>query len=105
MLLKDGSYVQFNGARVSLNRGKHKISQLDHISILKCISEQNNLKYDFLFERGRGAYIAALRRPDPTFGHAQASQILSPDLTHQRFKCTHQTSQRNSAKKPAFCVS
>lgn len=89
ILLKEGSHVLFNGARVSLSGGIYTISQPDHVSKLECIPEQNTSCSDFVSQRARGAYIAAVARPDLTFGYAQASQILSPNLTATKTLNTH----------------
>lgn len=66
ILLKEGSHVLSNGGRGSLNSVNYTISQPDHISKLKYISEQNTSCSDFLSQQARRAYIAVVGRPDLT---------------------------------------
>lgn len=48
VFLKDWSFVQFNGVEARLKRDTTPISQLDHISKLKDISEQNNFSSELV---------------------------------------------------------
>lgn len=55
------------------------MTQTEHINILFQIAKTNVDKGDFIAKRARGAYIAAVCRPDLTFRLSHASQIVSPD--------------------------
>lgn len=79
--LDNGTSIMFNGANIRLIFNGYFITQEDHKSKLSKIAEQKIDKSEFVAQRARGAYIAAVCRPDLTFGFAHASQIVNPDAT------------------------
>lgn len=65
-----GEKFTFNGADTSLNRKNYTISQPGYVEKLKRVAEDHVSKSDFVAQQARGAYIAAVGRPDPTFDFA-----------------------------------
>lgn len=78
-MLLEGNQVMFNGASISFKNGTYAISMKDHITKLQLLDPSIVDKPSFMTQRARGAYIAAVGRPDLTFGFAVASQVLEPD--------------------------
>lgn len=77
--LKDGDKLKFNGATISQHGRSYRISQPDHIKKLNPLDAKNVTTADFVAERARGAYIAAVCRPDVTYSFSVASQITNPE--------------------------
>lgn len=78
--LREGKTISFNGADISLKQSVISINQNQHISRLSPISSKQADKSEFVTQRARGAYIAAVCRPDLTFGFSHASQIITPNV-------------------------
>ena len=79
--LKDGETLKFNGATISQHGRSYSITQPDHIKTLKVLDVENATTADFVAERARGAYIAAVCRPDATYAFSVSSQITKPERT------------------------
>ena len=80
--LENGATMTFNGAQLSNEKGVYIISQKEHIQKL---ATDDICKDAYISERARGAYIAAVSRPDLTFGFAYASHFQDPGATEVKF--------------------
>ena len=78
-MLRDGGTVTFNGAEISLRDGIYTITQPDHLQKLESITEDTVDKSECVAQRPRGAYIAAVCRPNLTSAFAYCSQLFNPD--------------------------
>ena len=78
-MLEDGGTVTFNGAEISLRDDICTITQPNHLQKLESITEDTVEKSEFVAQRARGAYIAAVSRPDLTFAFAYCSQLINRD--------------------------
>lgn len=79
VFLDDGSPTTFNGSMVIKNSGVYSLTQAPHLSKLSTVPTDKVDKAAFISERARGAYIAAVCRPDLTFGFSIFSQYPDPD--------------------------
>lgn len=77
--LNNGDRLKFNGAIISSNGQTFSITEPDHINKLKELDVNSSTAADFVAERARGAYIAAICRPDATYAFSIASQITKPE--------------------------
>ena len=85
----ENSSLKFNGASISLREGIYSVTQPEHISKLKLLDVNNATAAEFVAERARGAYIAAICRPDATYMFSAASQITKPET--KDFKALNKT--------------
>lgn len=87
--IKDGTSLKFNGAIISRYQHNYTITQTEHIEKLNRLDINNATNADFVAERARGAYIAAVCRPDVTYAFSAASQITKPEM--KDFKVLNKT--------------
>lgn len=78
--VKNGTSIKFNGAIISCDHCSYTITQTEHIENLNPLDINNGSAADFVAERARGAYIAAVCRPDVTYAFSVASQIAQPEV-------------------------
>ncbi len=71
--------MRLNGALISTTRNVVSLTQASHISRLKEIDENNIDIADYISERARGAYVAAVCRPDLSFSILGTRSSYSPD--------------------------
>lgn len=77
----DGETLTFNGADISLRQNVYSLTQRDHINRFSTLAEERINMSEFVSERARGAYIAAVCRPDITFGFAQCSKVTQLNVS------------------------
>lgn len=77
-LLSDGDKIKLNGAIISQYTLTLSLTQPDHINKLKELDVNNVTTPDFVVERARGAYTAAICRPDAIYAFNIASQTTDP---------------------------
>lgn len=87
--LKEGERIRFNGAFIGLDNGEYTVTQQEHIQKLNFLSETSPEKDAFTSERARGAYIAAICRPDLCYGFSVASQVVEPGQEDVKFLNRH----------------
>lgn len=76
--LKEEEPLKFNGAIISRDKQGLSVTQPGHIKNLPELDVKNGTKSDYVAERARSAYIAAICRPDATYAFSIASQITEP---------------------------
>lgn len=64
---------------ISLCNHTYELTQPEHIKTLKELNVNNATTSDFIAERARGAYIAAICRPDASYPFNIASQITNSE--------------------------
>lgn len=91
-ILSDGMYISFNDAYIS-------ISQDDQSGRLQEVTPDEANKEEFVAQRARGSYIAAVARSYLTFGVFVASQILIPDFGAVRDLNEHIKNAKNNSNR------
>lgn len=76
-ILKSGRSINLYGMEIKKEENIYSISQTDHTNRLTKIADTKVNKKEFVTQRARGAYIAAVCQPDVTLGFSHASQIIS----------------------------
>ena len=82
--LKEEKRVKFNGVDIQLSNHNIIIDANDHQQKLKKIRVETPSIDEFVSERSRGAYIAALCCPDLCFSFAYAAQCTKPSPSDAR---------------------
>lgn len=77
--------VKFNGGLLHYDGKIYYVNQPNHISNMKKLVPKSFTAADFISERARGSYIAAICRPDISFIFSVASQATYP--TERDVKC------------------
>lgn len=78
--LSDENPIRFNGATIYSKSGTIYLTQPENISKLSTIETDSISKDEFISQRARGSYIAAVCRPDLTFAFSKAAQVIIPTL-------------------------
>lgn len=73
--IKDGTSLKFNSMILSRDRLNYAIRKVEHIANLNAIDINNTTSNDFVAERARAAYIAAVCRPDGTYAFSSSSHV------------------------------
>lgn len=84
-VLDEGFTIKFNGASISIDKGSYCIYQPDHTAKRGHLPHLEVSVESFVFQRARGAYIAAVGRPGLPFGFAHVSKVLKADESCIRF--------------------
>lgn len=72
--------IVFKVKKVTLKNGSFLVLKPE-LSKMKVFPADSIQKTELLTQKARGAYIALISRPDPTYGTAQKLQALDPNLT------------------------
>ena len=88
-ILNEGKTLHFNGMAVTNTREAYCISVSDKIQRLALLNIRNTTKDEYISQRARGAYIAAVCRPDLTFAFSYAAQVVNPELKDFKFLNKH----------------
>lgn len=72
--LEEGGSLEFNGAMIALANGEYSVTVPHHFGRL----EEATDKASYAAQRARGAYIAAICRPDLSIVFAKAAQNIDP---------------------------
>lgn len=78
-VLSHNHEIKFNGAIVRQQGNAITISQAKHIEKMNLLDPSHFTKEQFVTERARGAYIAAVCRPDCSYAFSKLSQATEPD--------------------------
>lgn len=71
--LTDGSSIRFNSAMVSKFGSSLHITHPENIQMMSVVDETNPARDAFISRRARGSSVAAVCRPDLSFGSAVAA--------------------------------
>ncbi len=74
--------LRFNGALTSTSRNVVSLTQNSHISRLSEINEKDADNAYYISQRARGAYVAAVCRPDLSFRVSLLAQVTDPTTRH-----------------------
>ena len=77
--LKVSGTVTLNGVEILLRDVIYSVTQPEHLQRLVGITEDTVNKSNFVAQLARGAYVAAVWRPDLAFALAYFSQLFNPD--------------------------
>lgn len=77
--LSDVFTIKFNGTNISLKHSVYTISVGDHLRRLEEVAETIFETSEFITQRPKVALIAAVGRPDLSFGFSVATKIENPD--------------------------
>lgn len=87
--LKIKSAIKFNGANIELQKSTYILSQTEHIDRLEEIKDGKVDKPQFVPQRAKDAYIAAMRRQDLSFIISLASQVTDPKTADAKLLNKH----------------
>lgn len=88
-VFRNGSHLSFNRVEMGLSEKMYSISQLDQAAELQKINKNNVDKTEYIAQRTRGVFLAAVGSPNLTFGFAYASQFVDPDHAALESMDTH----------------